>query len=200
MAMKPCDKDIRQALHSQLEAIFKDDHDTIIVDELDVCYGSARVDVAVINGALHGYEIKSERDTLDRLPHQVEQYNKVFDFVTLVCGEKYLDKIDQAIPSWWGVYAVEQSSTEIQVREVREPQQNETLNPFALAQFLWRDEMLEILPKYTNDKMIKKSPKYKLWRFLSENMAICELQEYVKLCLKARTNWRVGSLRTLNDG
>jgi hypothetical protein len=198
--MKPCDKDIRQALHSHLETFFRDDPDTIIVDELDICYGCARIDVAVINGALHGYEIKSERDNLERLPNQVEQYNQVFDFVTLVCGEKFLDRIHNTIPSWWGVYCVKEGISGIEVESIKEPQKNTTLDPFALAQFLWRNEMMEILPKYTEDKIIKKSPKYKLWRFLSENMDIEELQEYVKTCLKTRTDWRVGSLHRLSDG
>lgn len=198
--MKPCDKDIRQALHGHLDIVFKDDLDTIIVDELDVCYGSARVDVAVINGALHGYEIKSERDTLERLPHQVEEYSKVFDYVTLVCGEKYLDKLDENIPAWWGVYTVKNNGTALKVEQIRESERNISLDSFALAQFLWRDEMLEILPNYTSDKIIKKSPKYKLWEFLAENMAISELQDYVKSCLKTRTDWRAGSLHRLSDG
>lgn len=198
--MKLCDKDIRQALHSHLDIAFKDDLDTIIVDELDVCYGSARVDIAVINGALHGYEIKSERDTLERLPHQVEQYNMVFDYVSLVCGEKHLNRINETIPSWWGIYSVKENSAAIKVEQIRQPQKNTSLDSFALAQFLWRNEILEILPNYTSDKIIKKSPKYKLWQFLADNMDISELQDYVKSCLKTRTDWRAGSLHRLNDG
>ena len=149
---------------------------------------------------MHGYEIKSERDNLERLPHQVEQYNQVFDYITLVCGEKYLDRIYDTIPSWWGVYCVKDCISGIKVESIKEPQKNTALDPFALAQFLWRNEMMEILPKYTEDKIIRKSPKYRLWRFLSENMDIEELQEYVKTCLKTRTDWRVGSLHRLSDG
>ena len=36
----------------------------IDVEELGVCRGRVRVDVAVVNGTLHGYEIKSDRDSL----------------------------------------------------------------------------------------------------------------------------------------
>jgi hypothetical protein len=48
-----------------------------MLDEFGLEHGEVRVDVAVINGELHGYEIKSERDTLERLPRQVKAYSAV---------------------------------------------------------------------------------------------------------------------------
>ncbi|WP_052770006.1 sce7726 family protein [Paenibacillus sp. IHB B 3415] len=75
------DSDIRLLLKRKFTSFaeFTLDSTTIVVDELDVCFGSARVDVAVINGRLHGFEIKSESDNLDRLPSQIEFYSRVFE-------------------------------------------------------------------------------------------------------------------------
>ena len=33
---------------------------TLIVEELGLCEGAVRIDVAAINGSIHGYEIKSD--------------------------------------------------------------------------------------------------------------------------------------------
>ena len=44
---------------------------TVFLEELGLCQGDARVDYAVINGAMNGYEIKSDRDKLVRLPHRL---------------------------------------------------------------------------------------------------------------------------------
>jgi hypothetical protein len=58
-----------------------------IIEELGVVHGKSRIDIAVINGLMHGYEIKSDKDTLQRLPEQMNMYNSVFNKVTLVVGK-----------------------------------------------------------------------------------------------------------------
>ena len=58
------DNDIRVTLIDELNRI-NAQHDYRIIEELAVCDGEARVDVAVANGRLCGYEIKSDADTLE---------------------------------------------------------------------------------------------------------------------------------------
>ena len=82
------EESLRRSLHSYLIVQQQVEPDTTVIYELGLCQGSARVDLAVIDGQLHGYEIKSERDSLRRLRAQADLYNKVFDRVTLVCTEK----------------------------------------------------------------------------------------------------------------
>lgn len=102
------DRDIRVKLYQKIVSNkeFYIDKTTKIIDEMGVLNGSSKVDVAVINGKLHGYEIKSERDTLDRLPLQSKYYNTVFDKMTIVCSDKYLKKVETIIPKWWGILEV----------------------------------------------------------------------------------------------
>src|ERR1035441_1910308 len=84
------DADIRKVLLEGLEAKYSDrDHD-LIVEEFGC--KAARADVAVINGVLHAYEIKSDSDSLDRLPSQIDAYQGVFEYVTLVCGRRLLER------------------------------------------------------------------------------------------------------------
>jgi len=54
--------DIRRALLADVRQRHRDEPDTLIREELGVCQGIARVDLAVVNGSVHGYEIKSEQD------------------------------------------------------------------------------------------------------------------------------------------
>jgi hypothetical protein len=97
------DIDVRQALWRKVLADHIRDPRTRVVSELGVAYGEARVDIAVVNGRLHGFEIKSDSGTLVRLPSQIEAYNRVFDRVTLVAGRKHIDGLTALIPDWWGV-------------------------------------------------------------------------------------------------
>jgi hypothetical protein len=56
--------DVRRALYkSEIRRIVESDPTSLVVDELGVMEGKYRVDVAVINGRLHGYEIKSFRQS-----------------------------------------------------------------------------------------------------------------------------------------
>ena len=66
------DIDVRQAVKSYLKALHEDDPATRIVEEMGIWAGSVRIDIAVINGELSGFELKSDSDTLQRLPLQAD--------------------------------------------------------------------------------------------------------------------------------
>ena len=80
------DLDIRPALYTMLRQSHAGEAQTVFIQELGICQGLARIDIAVVNKVLHGYEIKSDRDSLRRLPSQVEMYSKVVDKATIVVG------------------------------------------------------------------------------------------------------------------
>jgi len=84
--------DVRRALNKEIPKFFPDDSDTLVIDELGICQGLARIDVAVINGSIHGFEIKSESDNHERLPSQLEVYNRVLETMTIVSAGKYVRK------------------------------------------------------------------------------------------------------------
>ena len=56
-----------------------------------------------MNGAIHCFEIKSNENTLRRLPGQIEIYSRTLETVTLVVGNKHLEQALKVIPKWWGV-------------------------------------------------------------------------------------------------
>lgn len=92
------DFDVRGAVRTWLRALYADD--SRIVEEMGVWSGSVRIELAVINGELHGFELKSERDTLARLHDQAELYNQVFDRMTLVAANRHYNNAVSKIPNW----------------------------------------------------------------------------------------------------
>src|SRR5689334_921725 len=95
---------LRGILEKKREQYRGQGHRAEIFDELGVQHGANRVDYAIVNGIMCGYEIKSDRDTLDRLPEQVKEFSEVFDELTLVVGKRHLYKAIHHIPEWWGVW------------------------------------------------------------------------------------------------
>lgn len=165
--------------------------DTIMVDEFDICGGNSRIDIAVINGQLHGYEIKSERDNLDRLPSQISDYDLVFDTMTIVVSKRHIDKVTKIVPKWWGIQYVTGEANDLRIHTKREAKQNKTIDGFFVAQLLWREELLAILD---SQKDIKRNYRSKTRRELalivSQNLSLEELEENVRRCLKNRQDWK----------
>lgn len=194
------DIDIREALRNELSVQFANTP-SIIVDELRICWGDTRVDIAVVNCSLHGYEIKSDRDTLDRLPKQVSLYNKIFDTATLVCSERWLKKAPDKIPFWWGIMvSIPDPNAQCGVRldEVRPKQVNHDVDLRSLIELTWKEEALSILAKRGLDRGVRSKARWDIWDRIVEMIDPDELKQDVRECLKSRQGWRsADSLRRL---
>lgn len=184
------DRDIRAALRKKLQLAHQGEDGTLFLDELGLCQGIARIDFAVINGSINGYEIKSDFDTLDRLPGQQAVYNKALDTVTIVACGGHLQKILQAVPKWWGVVEAVGESGSVGLVTIREPRPNPHVDPYAVAQLLWRDEVLGLLKEMRLDQGMQSKPRRALWKKLAESRPAEELSALVRKQLKARSNWR----------
>jgi len=195
------DRDVREALRSQALREHIADPQTLVLDELGLLNGNARVDVAVINGVIHGYELKSATDTLTRLPSQIVAYGAVLDFVTLVVAENHRDRAVALIPRWWGVLvAREVDGGAIKLTAKRKARMNPAIDPSALARLLWRDEALdELMSRGLADGMRSK-PRRAIYAKLTESVPLPDLREVVRSRLKQRATWRTGRPRTSRGG
>src|SRR5262245_39425246 len=97
------DADVRRAVKAWLVSQHGHERDARLVEEMGIWSGSVRIDIALINGSLSGYELKSDSDTLERLPRQLAIYGRVFDYLHLVVGKRHADKARALLPDWWGV-------------------------------------------------------------------------------------------------
>ena len=193
------DFDIRVALHEKKMRNYKKDPNTLVVDELGLCQGDARIDIAVINGKLHGYEIKSEKDTLDRLPWQCDIYSRVLDTVTMVANDNHIEKIIQIIPEWWGILRVRSLKNEIVFSILRKCKANPSVDSFSLAQLLWRNEAFSILDDHDMAKGLKSKPRNVLWKVLAESFPLTQLKSIVRQTIKERGNWRAAQQQKQGD-
>lgn len=185
------DIDLRQALYAgEIHRHRLREPESRIIDELGIFEGKFRMDVAVVNTLLHGYEIKSDADNLVRLPNQQESYNKIFDKITLVAGESHVEEAFKILPSFWGLIAVSTISGRPVLKEIWPARLNPNVDAFSLCQLLWRDEVLSILRKKKLLGGLWSKPRKLLWQKLAREIDLIELKDLVRQTLKARKNWR----------
>ena len=76
--------------------------DGVRIDELPT--GTTRADVVhITEHFMHGYEVKGDGDTLQRVANQLRCYGEVYDFVTFIITEKHLPKLLPLLPGWVGI-------------------------------------------------------------------------------------------------
>ena len=183
------DIDVRSLLKQYLQA--NEEDDTLLMDELGLCQGDVRVDVAVVNGELSGYEIKSPSDTLARWPRQRRVYSRVVDRACLVAPIKTLDRAE--MPLWWGQIGVFDSDDKLALRMVRASQRNPKPDPLSIARLLWRDEAIELLKSAGAARGTSSKSRGFILERVAETVDLDELRAAVRLALKKRPE-RVAAL------
>lgn len=186
------DKLIRASLIDELYTSHKNDPNLRIIEELGITHGAARVDIAVVNGMIHGYELKSDLDTLYRLPEQIRIYNSVLDQITLVVGKNHLLDAIKMVPEWWGVVMAKiiDSQNTITFSTIRESDKNPKQDSVSIARLLWREEALEILEKIGKADGVRSKPRSFIYERLALSLNQMDLRKEVRKCLYTRTNWR----------
>jgi|ERR1051326_2788724 hypothetical protein len=180
------DRDIRVALTKDLRVCHFGDPYTAIIDELSIKRNGARIDVALVNGVLHGFELKSDLDTLCRLPEQVPAYGEVCDHVTLVVGERHVLTAIELVPDWWGIKLARRKSGTVAFCDLKLAQINPCTKPIAVAQLLRREEALNILIELGAEVEGSRASRKQLCMKLAETIEFKLLSDKVRCCLRAR--------------
>jgi len=185
------DLDIRKVLMRELLDKHANDSETMIIEELGLKHGRSRIDLAVINDRMHGYEIKSDRDTLKRLPEQIQIYSSIMDRVTLVVGYRHAYNALKMIPEWWGVRLAEQNpkSGIVVLSDARFSRNNPSVDIIAVVSLLWRNEALDILEKIGQAKGVRSKTKTDIYHRLIEVVKPESLRAIVRQRLKSRKDW-----------
>lgn len=180
-----------------------------LVDELAIPKRICLADVVAIplsddaSKGLHGFEIKSEVDSLTRLESQIHYYSRVFKKCSLVVTEKHEKKALDMIPDWWGVIVALSVGfdeygdllDEIVLLETRVAQENPTpLIPYSLTQLLWRTELVDIVK--TKELDVKKTGSKRVLRTaISKQLSIEELEATVITYLAEREEWKIPGVK-----
>ncbi len=163
-----------------------------IFEELGVQHGAARIDIAVINGLMHGYEIKSDSDTLERLPKQMKEFSAVFDKLTLVVGKRHLYDAINIVPDWWGIIVAKiDANNEIFFQTIREAEDNQNQVGVSIARLLWKEEALQILEGRNKARGVRSRSREFIYQRLANVLDLDTLKEKVRdALLVSREDWR----------
>jgi len=158
--------------------------------------GGSKADVVILNGTSTVYEIKSDRDSLERLASQLSNYQKVFYHTNVITSEKQVASVLAAVPENIGVLCLTKRYQISTVREAKE--RPELLSSVCMFDSLRRDESQAILQNIGIE--LPEVPNTQLYQALSalftELDPMLVHSEMVKILKRTRSQ---GSLKSLVD-
>lgn len=104
------EQEIRSLLKAKL-AGSPHGREAAFVSELFIDSFSRRADLVMANGKLAAFEIKSERDSLDRLDGQLQTYLRLFERVTVVCAQRHLAGVQARAQEDVGIWLLKEDGT-----------------------------------------------------------------------------------------
>lgn len=182
--------DIRETLRAWVSANLSNSSEDVLIDELGFVNqqlgktidSTFRADLALANGRLVGFEIKSGADTLKRWPSQCQAYFNVFDEVWLCTHGRHLEKALTMTPKKAGVILVDDLGG---VAMLRPAQRNQSLCSYDLSGLLWRDELDELCALHGIQNRIKET-KAHIRAKVSRQVALDDIRSFVLDRLKLR--------------
>jgi hypothetical protein len=184
------DRPLRELVRAEIGRFLHKRSPVVVVEEMDVCLGRARVDLAVISDQLIGIEIKSVKDDVTRLPAQAGAYSKCFDRVVLVVDESLVAKATPLIPTWWGLVVSFQQDDRLTYVFERRPRRNPQLDLDTVLALLWREEidalLGDLLGISAQPRATKKTIRARLLAEVDPSVLHCASLSK----LRDRTDWR----------
>jgi hypothetical protein len=160
-------------------------HPSEALFEFWVPLSNERADLVVVGNTMNGYEIKTERDTLRRLPRQAAAFSRVFESCSIVTAERHLDAAVDLVPEWWGAITYANHDPPLVFREVRPGTPNGSLDPETLVRLLWREEVRAALISLGSEPDPRAS-RLSMWHHLLDLIDIGDLCEIVRGAILGR--------------
>ena len=179
------DSDIREHLLQELRSPVVRPVPSLIINELPVQYGSAIIDIAVIDGELTGYEIKSDVDSLRRLAGQIDLYQEVFDRLYVVTTPSWLERVTRIIPIWVGLVIIEE---EYRISVHRSAEMNIHVAMEVVLDLLTRSELSRVV-KEAGLRRYSADAKHILCGRVLQAIGTEEAKRTVQRLLSQRIDW-----------
>ena len=181
------DLDLRTLVKARLAPILQNTSAVVLIEELGLCRGQARVDLALVNGRLHGFEIKSDQDSLRRLPAQAKIYATVLERATLVTTVRHVDRALGILPRWWEVLVAKVTGLgHLTLNRVRRGRLNPDVDPRAMAELLWYEDAISLLRAHGAQRGVLRKPRSVVWDRICDRLQDREIRSAVLDALKAR--------------
>ncbi len=182
--------EIRGKLREWVSANLSCGPDDVLIDELGFVNlqpgrsidNAFRADLALANGRLVGFEIKSGSDSLKRWPSQCEAYFRVFDEVWLCTHGRHLEKALTMTPKNAGVLLVDDLGG---LAILRSPKKNDSTSAYDVTGLLWRDELDEMC-LMSGIRCLSRDTKKDVRMKVAQSLSISEIRAFTLKKLKAR--------------
>lgn len=184
------EQEIRTFIKGQIPRWVRCQARPLLVEEMEVCSGRARIDLAVIADRLIGIEIKGPKDDVTRLPGQAKAYSECFDYVVLATHESLASKAAPLVPEWWGIVAGSQLEHRLRYRFLRRPQHNPNLNLEKFLALLWRNEINALLCTFVGRQLKPRATKRAIRAELLSRIDPPALRQACLQKLRERVDWR----------
>lgn len=115
------------------------------VSELFIDSFARRADLVMANGKLAAFEIKSEKDTLERLDGQLVTYLKLFEQVTVVCAERHRAGVESRAPEGVGIWVLAEDG---RIKILRKAKTRRQSAHKSWLSFLPVDELRQLLAEH----------------------------------------------------
>lgn len=186
VANQMTETEIRNALINRLAASTSGAK-AAFISEMFVDKFSRRADLVMANGKLSVFEIKSERDTLERLEGQISSYKNFFEEVTVVCATRHQPNVEAIVSENIGVWLIDAEGHLSVLRKARAGQLPSIENWLS---FLPVDEIKKLL----RDNGLRTSGNRSILVEAASLLPIKSVRTYVLSFLKRRDK-RIDNLR-----
>jgi hypothetical protein len=123
----------------------------------------------------------------------------VLEYATLVVADRHTAGATRLIPPWWGCVEVTAAADGLRLDQRSPARPNPAVDPYSLAQLLWRDEALEELALRGLDQGVRSKPRARLWQRLASELPLSTLQVVVTARLRSRAGWRPALRPSVDD-
>ncbi|MGX9718825.1 sce7726 family protein [Stenotrophomonas acidaminiphila] len=158
--------------------------DGVVINELPVANWSRRADLAVANGKLQAFEIKSDLDSLRRLDAQIALFSTRFDKVVVVTTARFLTPALERLPAYVEIWEAARKDDDVELRVARRGATREIKNKRILASYLQKSELVSFV-RSSGAEVTQGASRDKL-ESLVDAMPLNRLRAYVLERLKQR--------------
>lgn len=152
---------------------------------LEFNVGNSRLDIGKINGNSYAYEIKTELDNTSRLEKQIKDYEKIFEFIYVVCHYRHLEQTRKIIPQKVGIKVFDIQDGRVTFEDIRKAKINKSIKKESLLESISSKEYEFIIKKHLN---VNEMPLYKKdkIRLVDKNIKKDNLMQIYKEIIKLR--------------
>ncbi|MDR6220085.1 hypothetical protein J2Y00_003696 [Deinococcus soli (ex Cha et al. 2016)] len=158
---------------------------------------SGRADLCVIpdGGRSIGYEIKTEKDSLSRLAHQVRMYDHCFAERVLATTPRHLAGARQLLPGAWGLIVLDPVHHEVvELERLPQPQEHDLAAQYLILETLRVEELNALLHNLGVTRTTKMNNDQRR-ALLTAHYDVATLRELAFRTLAARKGGRVYTTR-----